>query len=148
MTEKDNEQVSVSARVPVRIFLAAVGAVLAGGLSMGAWLPEKTESKALEQCYDQANSAKQSADRAEAVVFSLVKSFEQASGDFGLRISRNESQIETLRADLLKWSLTCYATSDANEAERIDAQTHAQLQRAIETLERELDMLKSEQQRR
>lgn len=150
--ENSNEQredVSVSARIPKSVVVAAVSAVLVGVLGIGSTLPERVESKALEQCYAQADAARASADRADNTVSTLARSFETASTDFGVRISRNETKIEKLQSDVFEWSFTCYSKKDADDAEREHTRIHdellranEQLQRAIASLEREVDNIK------
>jgi len=139
-TEKSNgEDISVSAKLPIRGVYLALIAILTGGLGLGATLPSGIENKAIEGCFDNAAEANRKSERAAALADTLTRVVErvgQQLADAEHRSVANESRLEALRIDVLERTSDRYTQRDAENAQRKHDREHALLDNRLDALEK------------
>jgi len=135
----NGEDISVSAKLPIRGVYLALAAVLSGGLGIGATMPRGIENKAIESCFDNAADANRKSERAAALADTLTRVIErmgQQLADSDHRSVANESRLEALRVYVLERTSDRYTKSEAENAQRRNDREHAVLDSRIDVVEK------------
>jgi hypothetical protein len=149
----DGDDISVSARVPVRTILSVLGGVLFGGLGIGAFIPKGVEVQAIQSCFDNAAEAKRIAGTALGVsersadltttLSHVIERHGNTVADQGVRITNGQHSLEALRISVSEWSRRSVTEKEAAQLERKQERTTDDLKHDVDKIERDVDQLQS-----
>lgn len=140
--QDDNDSVSVSARIPNRLFILVSAGLLAGGMGIGTILPQRIESSAIQACFNNASVALKAAEKATglaATALDVSGQHGQENVTINARIDRTFDELRRLNVDLLERTYSRHTQEDQEEHLKVVREKYTGIQERLAQHERRMN---------